>query len=167
MFTELRSREAKATCHSPSVVLALKKLVVVLFLLFQEPSHFVIMSSITLIFCAAVFYVQLSSCVGTTPNADTKTLCEYKEIQKCNHKFKQVFVNAKNSYGPRRPGIYARNRVYCKALQVRCGSRSWSFGKNYTRGPDHTAPEEYFKKVGFSPVCYAGEIQSSVILDLS
>lgn len=110
------------------------------FLLFQEPSHFVIMSSITLVLCAAVFYVQFSSCVGTTPNADTKTLCEYKEIQKCNHKFKQVFLNAKNSYGPRRPGIYARNRIYCKALQVRCGSRSWSLGKNCTWGPDHTTP---------------------------
>lgn len=143
--------------HAPSVVLALKHLVAVLFL-FQEPSHFVIMSSITLVLCAAVFYVQFSSCVGTRPNADTKTLCEYKEIQKCNHKFKQVFMNAKNSSGPRRPGIYARNRVYCKALQVRWWSRSWSFGKNYTWDPDHTAPEEYFKKVGFSSVCYAGEI---------
>lgn len=123
------------------------------FLLLQEPSHFVIMSSITLVLCAAVFYVQFSSCVGTTPNADTKTLCEYKEIQKCNHKFKQVFVNARNSYGPRRLGIYARNRIYCKALQVRCGSRSWSFQKKLC-----LRPRPYYSRGGFSPVCYAGEI---------
>lgn len=78
-----------------------------------------IMSSIALLLCAAVFCFQFYSCVGTTPTAVTKKPCEYTEIKKCNHEFKQVFVNATNSAGRRRPGLWSRNRVYCKALQVK------------------------------------------------
>ncbi|XP_020604561.1 uncharacterized protein LOC110043456 [Orbicella faveolata] len=84
------------------------------------------MSSIALVLFAAVFCFQFYSCVGTTPTAVTKKPCEYIEIKKCNHEFKQVFVNAKNSTGRRRPGIHARNRVYCRALQtfMNCLERS-------------------------------------------
>ena len=78
------------------------------------------MSSVALVLFAAVLCFQFYSCEGNTPTAVTKTPCEYKAIKKCNHEFKQVFVEAKNSTRRRRPArIRERNRVYCRALQVK------------------------------------------------
>ena len=76
------------------------------------------MTTTALLFCAAVFMLQVYRCISISPPAIARKPCEYNEIKKCNHEFKQVFVNANNYSSAKRPGRQAGKGVYCRALQV-------------------------------------------------
>lgn len=92
------------------------------------------MPSSSLLF-SAVLFIAIYNCVGDSPYAGQRKMCEYKAIRKCNHKFKKVFQDAKRSNEKDSLYIDLDNDVYCDAIQTfmecldyfiaRCSDGEW------------------------------------------